>query len=155
MRKSKKKYKRPRILWNTARIEKDKELKMKFGLVRKKEIWSAETLLRKYRRLARKLVGVKNEENEKVVLTKLIGMGMLEKGAVLDDVLGMNVEDILNRRLQTVLVKKGLANTPKQARQLVVHGHVRIAERTSKSPGRLILRDEEDKLQISEKIKGA
>ena len=154
MRRSKKKYKRPQILWNKVQIERDKGLKRKFGLVRKKEIWSAETLLRKYRRLARKLVGVRNKKEEKILLTKLIESGILEKGAVLDDVLGMSVEDILGRRLQTILVKKEMVNTPKQARQFIVHGHVRINNRLSKSPSRLILRKEETHIQLSDKIKG-
>jgi small subunit ribosomal protein S4 len=155
MRKSKKKYKRPAILWDKARIERDKELKRKFGIVRKKEIWSAETLLRKYRRLARKLVGERNEEEEKILITKLTNLGILKKGAVLDDVLGMTVEDILGRRLQTVLTQKGLANTPMQARQFVVHGHVRIDGRLAKSPNRLILQSEEEKIAVGEKVKGA
>jgi len=155
MRKSKKKYKRPQILWDKPRIERDKELKKKFGIVRKKEIWSAETLLRKYRRLARKLVGEKNEEEEKVLITKLTNLGILKKGASLDDVLGLTVEEILGRRLQTLLAQKGLANTPMQARQFVVHGHVRIDGRLAKSPNRLILQSEEDKIEISEKVKGA
>lgn len=152
MKKSKKKYKRPQILWNTARIERSKILKKDYGLVRAREIWSAETFLRKYRRLARRLVGVKDKDAEKVLIKKVIDVGFLEKGSGLDEILGLTVENVLDRRLQTVVFKKGLANTPMQARQIIVHGHVKINGRKSKSPSRLVLKDEESKIEVSKKM---
>jgi len=152
MKKSKKKYKRPKILWNTARIERAKILKKDYGLVRAREIWSAETFLRKYRRLARRLVGVKDKDAEKILIKKVIDVGFLEKGSGLDEILELTVENILDRRLQTVVFKKGLANTPMQARQIIVHGHVRINGRRSKSPSRLVLKDEESKIEVSKKM---
>jgi len=153
MKKSKKKYKRPRILWNTARIEREKILKRNYGLVRAREIWSAETLLRKYRRLARRLVGVRDKDAEKVLLKKVTDVGFLEKDAGLDEVLGLTVENILDRRLQTVVFKKGLANTPMQARQIIVHGHVKVNGRKSTSPSRLVLKEDESKIEVSTKMK--
>ncbi len=155
MKRSKKKYKRPMILWDKARIERDKELKDEFGLVRKKEIWNAETFLRKYRRLARRLVSVNDKEQEKILINKLIRLGILEKGDGLDDVLGLVEEDILRRRLQTIVHKNGFANTPSQARQLIVHGHIKIGNRRAKSPSRIVLKSEEDIIELSEKMKKA
>ncbi len=156
MKRSKKRYKRPKKLWDKERIEKDKELKKKFGLVRAHEIWIAETLLRKYRRLARRLVATRDKEAEKILIGKLVKIGILDKGAKLEDVLGLNEEDMLERRLQTVVFKRGLVNTPMQARQAIAHGHVRINGRRSTSPSRLVLKEEEAKIEVSQKInKGA
>jgi len=148
MRKLKKKYKRPQMLWDVARIEKDKELKKNYGLLRKHEIWKAETFLRKYRRLARRLAAIKDKKSEKTLITKLVDLGLLEKGSGLDDVLGLNVENIFERRLQTIVFKRGFANTPMQSRQLIVHGHVKVGGRKAASPGRLLLKDEESKIEV-------
>jgi len=140
-------------MWDKARIERDKKLKKDFGLVREREIWRAETTLRKYRRLARQLVALRDKEKEKNLISKLIRMGILKKGSSLDDVLGLTVEDVLGRRLQTVVFKRGLANTPKHARQLIAHGHVKVNGRKSKYSGKIVLKYEEEKIEVIPKLK--
>ena len=156
MRKSKKKYKRPKMIWDKARIERDKELKKTFGLLRKREIWKAETLLRKYRRLARRLAAIKDEKTEKELMDKLAKLGILGKGTGLDDVLSLSVENILDRRLQTIVFKRGLASTPKEARQMIIHGHVKVGGKKASYPSYLIPKSEEDKIEvIKRKIKPA
>lgn len=148
MRRFKKKYKRPQIMWDSARIARDKELKKTFGLTRKQEIWKAETLLRKYRRLARSLVATRDKQAEKDLLTKVVNLGLMDRGAGLDDVLGMNVENVLGRRLQTILIRKGVATTPAQARQLIVHGHVKIGGRKATHPSTIVPTSDEDKIEV-------
>lgn len=148
MRRFRKKYKRPQMMWDSARIGREKELKKAFGLTRKQEIWKAETLLRKYRRMARSLVATRDKQAEKQLLSKLVNIGMLEKGKGLDDVLGMTIENVLGRRLQTIVLKKGLATTPIQARQLIVHGRVKLAGRKATHPSSLVATDEEDKIEV-------
>jgi ribosomal protein uS4 len=100
MKKSRKKYEKPVRRWDKERIEKEKELLKKFGLRRKKEIWRAEALLRKFRRLARKLIASPNKEEEKILIKKLASLGILKEDANVNDVLRLNVEDILKRRLE-------------------------------------------------------
>lgn len=148
MKKQKKKYKRPKILWSKERIESEKELSKKFGLRKSREIWKAETLLRKYRRLARKLAAKKDERMEKELIVKLSKLGILEKNATLDDVLTLSVEDILGRRLQTVVTRLGLANTPLQARQRIVHGQITIGERKITYPSYMVSKKEEGKIKF-------
>jgi len=70
----------------------------------------------------------------------------------LDDVLALTVESILDRRLQTIVFKKGMASTAKQARQLVVHGHVLIGENVVAVPKYPVPKDQEDLIKIDEKI---
>jgi len=148
MKKFKKKYKRPQRMWSRDRIESEAELVKNFGLKSKDEIWKAQTLLRKYRRLARNLVASGNKKVEEELMKKLVAQGILEDKAELDDVLGLTVENILNRRLQTVVHRLGLANTAKHARQLIVHGHVAIGSRKVPFPGYLVLKDEERMVKI-------
>jgi len=115
--------------------------------VKKREIWKAETLIRKYRRLARLVVATKDKKMERGLMEKLEKLGILEKSAGLDDVLGLTVEDILGRRLQTIVFKRGLANTPKEARQMIVHGHVKIGGRKASYPSYLVPKNEESKIE--------
>lgn len=151
MRRQRKKYKRPIKPWDKERIEKEKEILKKFGLRRKREIWRAEALLRKFRRLARSLIGKKDEKREKILIEKLIRLGILKKGCDLNDVLSLTIEDILKRRLQTIVFEKGLANTIKQARQFIVHGHIKINGRKVVYPSYLVKKEEEDKIQVDVK----
>jgi small subunit ribosomal protein S4 len=148
MKRAKKKYEKPVRKWDKARIEKEKELLKKFGLRRKKEIWRAEALLRKFRRLARKLIATPNKDEEKILIKKLSSLGILKEDSNVNDVLRLNIEDILKRRLQTIVVEKGLANSIKQARQFIVHGKVKIGERKIVYPSYLVKIDEEDKIQV-------
>jgi small subunit ribosomal protein S4 len=70
-------------------------------------------------------------------------MGVLGEGAMLDDVLDLSTENILERRLQTLVWRKGFAKTPYMARQLIVHGKVRVAGRRIRQPGYLVPVEEE------------
>lgn len=151
MRKLKKKYKRPKRPWDKERIEEEKELMKKYGLRRKREIWRAKEILRKFRRLARRLIAEKDKEKERILLDKLYRMGLLEKDATLDDVLSLTVEDILERRLQTLVFKLGLAKTPKQARQFIVHGHIAFEGRRTVYPSLLVPRGKEKEISFYKK----
>jgi small subunit ribosomal protein S4 len=63
----------------------------------------------------------------------------------------MSLEDILERRLQTLVFHRGLAQSMQQARQLIAHGHISIGGRKVSSPSYLVLKDEEEKLVYSSK----
>ena len=146
MRKLKKRTKRPKMIWDRDKIEAEKKILREYGLRRKREIWKAESILREYRRRARILAAKKDKEGEKVLIEKLNKVGLIKKNAELDDVLSLTLEDILQRRLQTIVFKKELANTPKQARQFIVHGHIAVEGKRCKYPSRLIEKDTESKI---------
>ncbi|NYZ80002.1 30S ribosomal protein S4 [Candidatus Micrarchaeota archaeon] len=140
-RKLKKKYKTPSHPWQKKRIEEENRLVDDYGLKNKHEVWKAKTELKKYRNIARDLIGLTAEqrkEKETALIAKLEKMGFLPKGGTIDNVLSMKVEDVLERRLQTRVWKSGLAMSSKQARQLITHGHIAIAERKATSPGMIV-----------------
>jgi small subunit ribosomal protein S4 len=83
---------------------------------------------------------------EKQLLERLNRIGILPETAVLDDVLDLTIEDILERRLQSIVFSKGLAKSIFQARQLITHGHVAIDGKRVPSPSYLVLKDEETKI---------
>ncbi len=148
MKKLKKKYETPKRPWDKERIETEGQVLKKFGLRRKKEIWRAEALLRKFRRMARVLSAKKDKEQEKVLIGKLIRLGILEQGATIDDVLGLGLDDVLERRLQIVVLRQGKANTAKQARQFITHGHVSIDNRRIVYPSYIVPKNEEGKIKV-------
>ena len=146
-RKPRKKYDTPNHPWIKERIEREHELCRKYGLVNKKEVWKAETKLRNYRRQARRLISDTTEQGAKEaqqLFNVLKRYGILKKeNPTLDDVLALTIEDILERRLQTIVFRKGLARTIKRARQLIVHGHIAVNGRKVTAPGYLVPVDEE------------
>lgn len=148
-RKSRKKYDTPSHPWNADRIKVENKLVKKYGLKTKKEIWKAETMVKRYRRDARQLLGMASDQDvtEKEQLLKhLINLGFLGKDAKLEDVLNLTTEDVLRRRLQTMVHQKGLANTAKQSRIMVVHGHIALDDKKIDSPSYLVKSGEEESI---------
>lgn len=140
-KKLKKKYSTPYHPWEKARIDDEKKLLSSFGLKNKKEIWRMGSLLKKYQALAKKLVALKTKQAEiekNNLLTKLQSYNLLKENADIHDVLDLKIADVLERRLQSILVKKGLARTPKQARQFITHGHVLVNGKRIDSPSYLV-----------------
>lgn len=148
MRRIRKKFKRPRVPWDSATIEEQKGVLREYGLRRKKEIWIAQEMLRNFRRRARELIAERDEEKTEALLDKLVKLGLLKKGQGLDDVLALTVNNILDRRLQTVVFRKGTAGTVKQARQHITHGHVAIGGRRTAFPSYIVQADEESKITL-------
>jgi small subunit ribosomal protein S4 len=151
MKRQKKKYETPLRPWDKQRLEEEKKLLKKFGLKNKKEIWRAEAIVRKFRRMAREIAATYDKEKERILINKVVRLGLLKEGATLDDVLGLTVENLLERRLQTILKNKGLANTIKHARQLITHGHVKINGRKVTYPSYIVPINEEDSIVVDKK----
>lgn len=146
MKRQRKKYLRPSHPWEKDRMDAEDAILVKFGLRRKEEIWRAQTLLRNFRIQARNLLaasGPQAEKETKQLISRLQGLGLVGENATLDDVLGLTVDKILERRLQTIVHKKGLARSMLQARQLITHGHIAIRGRSVNIPSYLVTVGEE------------
>ncbi|GBE55679.1 MAG TPA: 30S ribosomal protein S4 [Euryarchaeota archaeon] len=146
----KRKYETPSHPWQAERIQEEKKLQSEYGLRNKQEIWKAQAMLRGFSRQARELLAQMSDQSkrqERQLLGKLVRLNILKEGSTLDNVLSLNVRDVLNRRLQTLVYKKGLSNTVKQARQFIVHGHITINERKVNSPGYMVTGSEEEKIE--------
>ena len=151
-------FERPSHPWEAERIKTENELLKKYGLKNKKELWRSQYRLRRFRQRARELqalvrTGNEQAEKEREQLLKRLGrLGVLPlEGTTLDDVLSLDVEALLSRRLQTLTFLKGLAFTPRQARQYIVHGHVAVEGRRVTIPGYLVNRREENAIVYDER----
>jgi small subunit ribosomal protein S4 len=123
-------YETPNHPFQGERIAQEADLLGRYGLKNKEELWRAQSQLRSYRREARRLLGEAQGDADRAgelgadFLGRLKRYGILGEEEGIDQILSLDVTDVLERRLQTVAYRKGLAHTPNQARQFIVHGHV-------------------------------
>ena len=153
-KKQRKKFDTPRFPWQIDTLEAELKLLGQYGLRNKREIWRHKTLLSKYRGIGRSLLGMSVEERseqEKQILGKLNRLGILPEESALDDVLDLTLEDILERRLQTLVFRRGLSQSIQQSRQLITHGHIAIEGRKVSAPSYLVLKNEEEKMAYTPK----
>ena len=123
-----------------------------FGLKTKRELWKARTELSRVRNQARSLLALRQdvrEQKEPILMNSLSKVGYVQSDATLDDVLNLEINDLLGRRLQTIVQKKFYFKTPYQARQAVSHGHVLIGDQIVNIPSYLVKVDEEDKVKLT------
>ena len=152
MIRKKNKYRRPLKPFEAVRIKEENEIAKKYGLKNKTEIWKAIAKVNYYRGRAKALANRPHEE-QKVLFKKLQALGL--KVETISDVLDLEVENLLQRRLQTVVAQKKLADTVKQARQMITHKRVKINGRTVNAPSYLVPIAEENKIEIKKKEKKA
>jgi len=140
-------YETPNHPYQGERIADEANLIGRYGLKNKEELWRAQSELRDYRREARKLLGRAQGEGSKFeadeFLSRLKRLGVLGETDALDDVLSLDVTDVLERRLQTVVYRKGYANTPEQARQFISHGHIVVDDARVTTPSMKVEADAE------------
>lgn len=149
-KKQRKKYETPKKPFDKARIETEKKIKKDFGLRRKNEIWRAESILRDFRRRARDLQANMDEKGKEILFEKLNTIGL--PCSSLEEVLDIKLENILSRRLQTIVYKKNIANSMNHSRQLITHGHIKIGEKKILWPSYIVKRKEENKIKVNPKI---
>ena len=150
-------YETPNHPYQGERIDDEARLLDTYGLKNKEELWRAQSELRDYRREARRLLGEAQgdadaaaQEGEEF-LSRLQRIGVLGENESLDDILSLDVTDVLERRLQTVVYRQGLANTAEQARQFIVHGHITMEGARVGSPSLKVDTVAEDTIEYEER----
>ena len=148
----------PRRAWRKPKRPLNYDLKVEelrllgtFGLKTKRELWKARTELSRVRNQARSLLALGREvreERESILMKSLARIGLVGDGSTLDDVLNLDIKDLLERRLQAVVMKRLNFKTPYQARQAVVHGHVMIGDRVVTIPSYTVDVGEESSVRL-------
>ena len=148
VRKQRRKYETPNHPWQAQRIEEERKIIEEYGLTNKKQIWKNASILRNFRKQAReitKLRGERKENNSKILIQKLNRLNLIKTESKLSDILNLQLRDVLERRLQTVVYKKNLSNSIKQARQFILHKKISVNGKIISSPSYLI--NEKDKVE--------
>jgi small subunit ribosomal protein S4 len=151
-KKLRKKYETPSHPWSRIRIEEERILKKDYGLVNKKEIWRMGSLLKNFKAQVKKLSAVNTPQAEKEkanLLQRLRKIGLLSETSTLGEVLGLTTKDVMERRLQTLVYRKGFAKSVKQARQFITHKHILVGDRKITAPSYIVAVAEEDIISFS------
>lgn len=152
-KKFRKTYEKPSFMWEKQRIDEEHKLKERFGLRNLKEVWIAASELRRIRRNVRSVLsGKAGAEVGKDIIARLAKYSIVAPNATLDDLLVINIDSILNRRLQTIVTNKGMAKTVRQARQLITHGFIAVDGKRVTAPGFMVPAQEEGKITYYKKI---
>jgi len=152
-KKPRKKYRTPRMPWRSDILAGELQLLGSYGLRNKRELWKTKTILSNIRGQARLLLAmpeVERKVKENSLLNRLLNYSLVKPGSTLDNVLSLTVEDLLERRLQTIVWRKGLAKTPHQARQFITHRQVSVGDQVVKCPSLLVKVQEENIVKLRE-----
>lgn len=151
-KKTRKKYQTPSHPWQKDRLEEEKILMKEYGLTNKKGLWKTDSNLRKVKRQAKKLITSTTEQGQKEkqqLLLRLFKYGLAQKTSKVEDILELTTKDFLERRLQTLVFKKGLSRGIKQARQFITHGHIFVNNKKVTVPSYFVSIDEENKISYN------
>ena len=155
-KKLRKSYRRPRRIWNSDQLSSELYIIGSYGLRNKRELWKAQTKVANFRNQARKLLALtleERQEKESLLLSFLNRLGLANTSS-LDDILNLKIEDILERRLQTIVMRKMGIKSPFQARQVVVHGHVSVGNQKVNLPGYLVKKQDESRILVHVEVPG-
>eukprot|EP01133_Synstelium_polycarpum_P006691 gene6691-7781_t len=124
----------PRRPFEKERIESELKIVGEFGLKNKAEVWRVQLTLAKIRKSARDLLVLDEKDPKRLfegtaLLRRLHKLGVLEESKnKLDYVLNLKVHDFMERRLQTMVFKLGLAKSIHHARVLIKGRHIRVGK---------------------------
>ena len=148
MIRKKKLYARPMKLYEKARILEENALRKKYGLKNKREIWKNLAKIDYFRKRAMALAKSSIEDQD-IFFKKLNKIGLNVES--ISDVLDLQIEDLLQRRLPTIVAGKKIANSVQHARQMVVHKKILVGGKIVDSPSYLVAVEEEKNIKLKEK----
>jgi small subunit ribosomal protein S9e len=103
-----------------------------YGLRNKRELWRVQYALSRIRNNARMLLTLDEKNTRRIfegeaLLRRMNRYGLLDESQnKLDYVLALTVENFLERRLQTLVFKSGMAKSIHHARVLIKQRHIRL-----------------------------
>lgn len=147
------KYSGPRHPWEADRLADEKILMKEFGLKNKKDIWKESSYVKQIKDQVKKInvsVGKGIDQEKVALIKKLTRYNLLKENQSLEEALELTTRDVMERRLQTQVVRRDLARSVKQARQFIVHGHIKVNGHKITSPSYLVSKEEQFQLEFQD-----
>jgi small subunit ribosomal protein S9e len=128
----------------------------KYGLRNKREVWRVHLILSKFRKAARELLTLEEKDSRRLfegaaLLRRMHRYGLLSNEELkLDYVLGLTLNKLLDRRLQTRISQDAFhAKSIHQARVIIRQRHIRVGKDLVNVPSFNVRVDSEKKINLA------
>jgi len=148
-------FKKPRRPFEKERLDSELKIVGEFGLRNKRELWRVQFALNKLRNAARVLLTLDEKDPKRIfegeaIMRRMRNYGLLDETQdKLDYVLALGPEQFLERRLQTLVFKLGLAKSVHHARVLIRQRHIRVGKQIVNVPSFLVRTDSQKHIDFA------
>ena len=126
-----------------------------YGLRNKREVWRIQLTLAKIRKAARSLLTLPDTDPRRTfegdaIIRRIVKLGLLkENERKLDYVLGLTLNQFMERRLQTLVAHRKLAKSVHHARVLIRQRHIAVGKQMVNIPSYMVRVSSEQHLQLA------
>ncbi|GAB2213048.1 hypothetical protein Drorol1_Dr00021063 [Drosera rotundifolia] len=148
-------FKKPRLPYEKERLDAELKLVGEYGLPCQRELWRVQYSLSRIRNNARHLLTLDEKNPRRIfegeaLLRRMFRYGLLDKSQnKLDYVLSLTAENFLERPLQTIVFKSGMAKSIHHACVLIRQRHIRVGRQVVNIPSFIVRVDSQKHIDFS------